>query len=126
MLIAPELEEKAKKMFGENARLMPAADPESAYNAANPVYGMRSVSYTHLDVYKRQGQRNVPIGNGVYVGRDILRPAPSRAAVLLSLIHIFAVSARLSRSFSSFAFPARKASWWSRPYRCTSSLMWFS
>ena len=30
----------------------------------------------------RPGQRNVPIGNGVYVGRDILRPAPSRAAVL--------------------------------------------
>ena len=30
----------------------------------------------------RPGQRDVPIGNGVYVGRDILRPAPSRAAVL--------------------------------------------
>jgi len=30
-------------MFGENARLMPAADPESAYNAANPVYGMRYI-----------------------------------------------------------------------------------
>ena len=30
VLIAPELEEKAKKMFGENARLTPAADPESA------------------------------------------------------------------------------------------------
>ena len=43
VLIAPELEEKAKKMFGENARLMPAADPESAYNAANPVYGMRYI-----------------------------------------------------------------------------------
>ena len=28
------------------------------------------------------GQRDVPIGNRVYVGRDILRPAPSRAAVL--------------------------------------------
>ena len=24
----------------------------------------------------RPGQRDVPIGNGVYVGRDILRPAP--------------------------------------------------
>ena len=43
VLIAPELEEKAKKMFGENARLMPAADPDSAYNAANPVYGMRYI-----------------------------------------------------------------------------------
>ena len=43
VLIAPELEEKAKKMFGENARLMPTGDPESAYNAANPVYGMRYI-----------------------------------------------------------------------------------
>ena len=41
VLIAPELEEKAKKMFGENARLTPTADPESDLNAANPVYGMR-------------------------------------------------------------------------------------
>ncbi len=41
VLIAPELEEKAKRMFGENARIMPAADPESELNAANPVYGMR-------------------------------------------------------------------------------------
>ena len=41
VLIAPELEEKAKKMFGENARLMPTQDPESDHNAANPVYGMR-------------------------------------------------------------------------------------
>ena len=41
VLIAPELEEKAKKMFGVNARLTPLADPESDFNAANPVYGMR-------------------------------------------------------------------------------------
>ena len=31
----------AEKMFGENARLMPTGDPESDFNAANPVYGMR-------------------------------------------------------------------------------------
>ena len=41
VLIAPELEEKAKRLFGENARIAPAADPESDLNAANPVYGMR-------------------------------------------------------------------------------------
>ena len=41
VLISPELEEKAKRLFGENARLTPTADPESELNAANPVYGMR-------------------------------------------------------------------------------------
>jgi hypothetical protein len=40
VLIAPELEETAKKLFGENSRLMPDKDPETANNAANPVYGM--------------------------------------------------------------------------------------
>ncbi len=43
VLISPELEEKAKKLFGENARLTPTEDPESDYNAANPVYGMRYI-----------------------------------------------------------------------------------
>lgn len=43
VLISPELEEKAKKMFGENSRLTPLRDPESDYNAANPVYGMRYI-----------------------------------------------------------------------------------
>ena len=43
VLISPELEEKAKKMFGENARLTPTGDPESDFNAANPVYGMRYI-----------------------------------------------------------------------------------
>lgn len=43
VLIAPELEEKAKKMFGENSRLMPERDPESDHNAANPVYGMQYI-----------------------------------------------------------------------------------
>ena len=43
VLIAPELEEKAKKMFGENSRLMPTRDPDSNYNAANPVYGMQYI-----------------------------------------------------------------------------------
>ncbi len=41
VLVSPELEEKAKRLFGENARLTPMADPESEENAANPVYGMR-------------------------------------------------------------------------------------
>ena len=41
----------------------------------------------------RPGQRDVPIGNGVYVGRDILRPAPSRAAVL----HATAIFLRVFR-----------------------------
>lgn len=43
VLISPELEEKAKKMFGENSRLMPTQDPESDFNAANPVYGMKYI-----------------------------------------------------------------------------------
>ena len=43
VLIAPELEEKAKKMFGENSRLMPTKDPDSNYNAASPVYGMQYI-----------------------------------------------------------------------------------
>lgn len=43
VLIAPELEEKAKKMFGENSRLMPERDPETDHNGANPVYGMQYI-----------------------------------------------------------------------------------
>lgn len=43
VLIAPELEEKAKKMFGENSRLMPTQNPDDDTNAANPVYGMRYI-----------------------------------------------------------------------------------
>lgn len=37
ILIAPELEPKAKEFFGEQAKLI----PESAENGANPVYGMK-------------------------------------------------------------------------------------
>lgn len=43
VLISPELEEKAKKMFGAEAKLTPTQDPESDLNAANPVYGMRYI-----------------------------------------------------------------------------------
>ena len=43
VLIAPELEEKAKKMFGENSRLMPTKDPMTSDNGANPVYGMQYI-----------------------------------------------------------------------------------
>ena len=43
VLISPELEEKAKKIFGAEAKLMPTQDPESDFNAANPVYGMRYI-----------------------------------------------------------------------------------
>ena len=43
VLISPELEEKAKKMFGENSRLMPVRSPEDDTNAANPVYGMQYI-----------------------------------------------------------------------------------
>jgi len=43
VLIAPELEEKAKKMFGEDARLMPTRSPEDDTNGANPVYGMKYI-----------------------------------------------------------------------------------
>lgn len=43
VLIAPELEEKAKKMFGENSRLMPTKNPDDDTNAANPVYGMQYI-----------------------------------------------------------------------------------
>ena len=40
VLVSPELEEKAKRLFGENARLAPESDPESSGNGANPVYGI--------------------------------------------------------------------------------------
>jgi hypothetical protein len=40
VLVSSELEATAKKLFGENSRLMPTQDPETANNAANPVYGM--------------------------------------------------------------------------------------
>lgn len=43
VLISPELEEKAKKMFGPDSRLMPKQDPENDTNAANPVYGMKYI-----------------------------------------------------------------------------------
>ena len=43
VLIAPELEEKAKKMFGENASLTPMLNPDDDTNAANPIYGMRYI-----------------------------------------------------------------------------------
>ena len=43
VLISPELEEKAKKMFGENSRLMPTQNPDDETNAANPIYGMRYI-----------------------------------------------------------------------------------
>ena len=43
VLVSPELEEKAKKMFGENAQLMPTQNPDDNTNAANPVYGMRYI-----------------------------------------------------------------------------------
>ena len=43
VLISPELEEKAKKMFGENASLTPMLNPDDNTNAANPVYGMRYI-----------------------------------------------------------------------------------
>ena len=43
VLIAPELEETAKKIFGEYARLTPLLNPEDDTNAANPVYGMRYI-----------------------------------------------------------------------------------
>lgn len=39
VLVAPELEPKAKEFFGKEARLI----PESAENGANPVYGMKYV-----------------------------------------------------------------------------------
>lgn len=43
VLVSPELEEKAKRMFGENAKLTPMQLPGSADNDANPVYGMKYI-----------------------------------------------------------------------------------
>ena len=40
VLVPPELEATAKKLFGENANLMPRLNPDDDTNAANPVYGM--------------------------------------------------------------------------------------
>ena len=43
LLVSPALAEKAAKLLGPEARLMPTKDPESDYNAANPIYGMRYI-----------------------------------------------------------------------------------
>jgi len=43
LLVSPALAEKAAKLLGPEARLMPTHDPESDYNAANPIYGMRYI-----------------------------------------------------------------------------------
>lgn len=40
VLVSPELEATAKKLFGESAALMPKLNPDDETNAANPVYGM--------------------------------------------------------------------------------------
>lgn len=43
VLVSPELEPTAKRILGENAKLMPTRDPETDLNAANPVYGMKYI-----------------------------------------------------------------------------------
>lgn len=43
VLIAPELEEKAKKMFGENARLMPPPIPKAPTTPRTPCTAMRYI-----------------------------------------------------------------------------------
>lgn len=43
VLVSPELEEKAKRMFGENSRLTPTQLPGTADNDANPVHGMKYI-----------------------------------------------------------------------------------
>lgn len=43
VLVSPELEEKAKRMFGENAKLTPTQLPGTDLNDANPVYGMKYI-----------------------------------------------------------------------------------
>ena len=40
VLVSPDLENTAKKLFGENSALMPKLNPEDDTNAANPIYGM--------------------------------------------------------------------------------------
>lgn len=45
LLVSPDLEPEAKKIFGENSRadLMPKKDPSGDTNAANPVYGKKYI-----------------------------------------------------------------------------------
>ena len=38
VLVSPNLQEKARKLFGSHRQLMPTKDPESDFNAANAVY----------------------------------------------------------------------------------------
>lgn len=40
VLVSPELEATAKKLFGEQSNLRPVRNPDDNTNAANPVYGM--------------------------------------------------------------------------------------
>ena len=43
VLVSPELEATAKKLFGDSSALMPKLNPDDDTNAANPVYGMSYV-----------------------------------------------------------------------------------
>lgn len=41
LLVSPELEAKAREICGPDAKLAPTKNPDTATNAANPVYGMK-------------------------------------------------------------------------------------
>lgn len=43
VVVSPELEATAKKLFGENSRLMPTMEPEADNHSANPIYGMKYI-----------------------------------------------------------------------------------
>lgn len=43
LLVSPELEPKAKEICGPDGKLIPERLPETDYNSANPVYGMKYI-----------------------------------------------------------------------------------
>ena len=67
--------------------------PDAAAFDHAPACGFQAVSYTHLDVYKRQQQDDVADVAGIYTGGELLRGGQDGGDGLfvvlkLSLIHI--------------------------------------
>ena len=57
---------------------------QDAFAVSDTRRGMYAVSYTHLDVYKRQAQQDIRGGGGRghHAGHPLLRPGPGRLPVL--------------------------------------------
>ena len=61
--------------FGDDARIRMMAGVNVLANAVKITLGPKAVSYTHLDVYKRQGQEQLGGGQQQHRHRDVGRGA---------------------------------------------------